>query len=209
VEQIESGRRPNSRAATLAALSRALGVTIDYLVSGGASSTMLAHQLFFYRDDEAFSAETVPYLNKGIEQSEAILVVSTPKNIGILRDELGADAEQVEFVEQETWYSSPLSSLNAYRAFLNDKVARGAQWARVVGDPVWSGRTEVETRAWDEYESMVNLVFESAPATLLCTYDERTVNPALVSAARLTHPWIVEGGEITENSMYREPGELP
>jgi hypothetical protein len=54
----------------------------------------------------------------------------------------------------------------------------------------------------------VNLAFGPSPVTLLCTYDERTVNPAIVTAARLTHPWIAEGGEVAENPMYQDPGQF-
>src|ERR687891_690171 len=57
IAQIESGRRRNVRPDTLAALATALGVTIDYLVNGGASSTvMFRHQALLYGADEEFVA---------------------------------------------------------------------------------------------------------------------------------------------------------
>jgi transcriptional regulator with XRE-family HTH domain len=209
IEQIESGRRRNSRPDTLGALSQALGITIDYLVTGRGASTMAAHQVFFYGSDEAFLSATAPYLSEGIERSEALLTVTSARNIGILRDELGRGAaDQVEFVEAETWYHSPVSAMTAYRAFLDHKLAKGARWARIVGDPGWPGRTTAEITAWKQYESLVNLVFGSDPVTLLCTYDERAINSALVTTARSTHPWIFEGDEISENPAYKDTTEF-
>ncbi len=208
IEQIESGRRRNARPGTLKALSRALGVTIDYLVSGESSAPMLSHQVLIYGDDDGFLDATAPFLSEGIERSEALLAVTTARNIGILKDQLGRSADQVQFADAEAWYSAPMSALNAYRAFLDGKLAQGAPWARIVGEPGWSGRSDAEIRVWNQYESLVNLAFGPSPATLLCTYDERSVNPAIVTTARLTHPWIVEGRETVDNPMYRDPGEF-
>src|ERR1700686_2883902 len=55
IAQVESGRRTNLRPSTLLALSRPLGVSIDYLVEGGLSRpTMLGHSAFSYRTDDQF-----------------------------------------------------------------------------------------------------------------------------------------------------------
>src|SRR3984893_10169340 len=55
IAQVESGRRRNLRPSTLAALSRPLRVSIDYLVDGGQSpATMLEHSAFPYRADDEF-----------------------------------------------------------------------------------------------------------------------------------------------------------
>jgi transcriptional regulator with XRE-family HTH domain len=49
IAQVEAGRRTNLRPATLSALAGPLGVTIDYLVNGGASQArMLEHSAFLY-----------------------------------------------------------------------------------------------------------------------------------------------------------------
>ena len=53
ITQVESGRRTNVWPGTLAALSRALGVSIDYLVAGAPPRpTMLEHSLLPYRSDD-------------------------------------------------------------------------------------------------------------------------------------------------------------
>src|SRR5437764_5175534 len=55
ITQVESGRRRNVRPTTLAALARALGVSLDYLVEGIPSrQTMLEHSVFPYTSDDQF-----------------------------------------------------------------------------------------------------------------------------------------------------------
>jgi transcriptional regulator with XRE-family HTH domain len=208
IEQIESGRRRNARGDTLEALSRALGVTIDYLVHGGASPVMLNHQVLVYQDDDSFLASAGPFLAEGVEQAESLLAVTTARNIEILRGHLGQDASRVEFVEADTWYSAPDSALTAYRGFLDSEPAQSSTWTRIVGEPVWAGRSQDEVRVWNQYESLLNLTFGSRPVTVLCPYDERSVDPAIVTTALMTHPRIAEGRENVDNPSYRDPGDF-
>src|SRR5579859_3174792 len=89
IAQLESGRRSNVRPGTLVALSRPLGVSIDYLVDGRRSrSTMLEHSAFPYRSDDQFRATMGPFLAEGIERSEAVIAVTTAANIELLREHL-------------------------------------------------------------------------------------------------------------------------
>jgi hypothetical protein len=46
------------------------------------------------------------------------------------------------------------------------------------------------------------------PVSVLCPYDERSVDPTIVSTARLTHPRILEGDVLEDNPSYRDPGEF-
>src|SRR5579863_10539426 len=68
IAQVESGRRRLPRPSTLAALSHALGISIDYLVDGSmARTTMLDHSVFPYRNDDRFQATAGSFLAEGIE----------------------------------------------------------------------------------------------------------------------------------------------
>jgi transcriptional regulator with XRE-family HTH domain len=207
IEQIESGRRRRARPDTLRALARALGVTIDYLLDGGSAPGMLRHQVLLYEDEPGFLAAIAPFLLEGAERSEAALAVTSGRNIEILRQKLGSAADRIEFVDAEQWYRTPASALDAYRGFL-DKRLEGCAWARIVGEPVWAGRSEEEVRVWNHYESLLNLVLAPLPVTVLCPYDVRSVDPGIAAAARLTHPEIVDGDHAAENPMYQDPGDF-
>ncbi len=60
--------------------------------------------------------------------------------------------------------------------------ARGRR-TLLVGEPRWPGRSEIETREWIRYESVINAALAGAHATALCFYDTRTA-PENVLATR-------------------------
>lgn len=208
VEQIESGRRRNARPGTLEALSRALGVSIDQLVRGGPSPMMLDHQLLVYPDADSFVAATGPFIRDGLERSERVMTVTTDSNIEALHGYLGSDASDVTFVEAETWYRAPGTVLGGFLRFLDGQLAKGSPWTRIVGEPHWWGRSQDEIRVTHQYESLFNLVFGSLPASFLCAYDERALDPAIVTAARATHPRLMERGNVVDNVSYQDPASF-
>jgi transcriptional regulator with XRE-family HTH domain len=209
VAQIESGRRRNLRPGTLTALAGALGVTVDYLLGGGpASPAMLEHRAFLYGTDEELLEVAGPFLAEGVERSEALLAVTSRPNIELLSNHLGPDASHVEFAEAASWYESPAAALEAYKNFSTDRLAAGAAWIRIVGEPgpAWAGRSDSEIRLWNRYESVVNLVFAAWPVTLLCAYDERSVQPEIAGQARHTHPHMIGQEAGADSPDYVDPG---
>jgi transcriptional regulator with XRE-family HTH domain len=209
IAQVESGRRTNLRPSTLAALSRALGVSIDYLVGGTLPRTrMLEHAVFPYRTDDQFQTAMGSFLADGLERSEATLAITTGPNIELLREHLGNDARSVEFLDANGFYSTPITALEGYRAFFEAALERGAPWVRVVGEPTWAGRSDPEVRVWTRYESLFNLVFAASPLTAVCPYDERSVAAVVVRHAHLTHPNTLDERGISQNPDYTDPARL-
>jgi transcriptional regulator with XRE-family HTH domain len=207
IAQLESGRRRNARPQTLAALAEALGVTIDYLVHGSPpSSVMLEHRVLLYGTEAEFVETVGPFLDEGIERGEALLVVTTIPRIELLRKRLGADAVRVEFIDRESWYTDPAPALRDLAGWVKDKLDAGASWVRYVGDPDWTGHSETQSAVWTRYESLVNLVFANSPASLLCTYDTRTIAPEVSRHACLTHPHTIGADGVAVSADYADPG---
>jgi DNA-binding XRE family transcriptional regulator len=77
--------------------------------------------------------------------------------------------------------------------------------AQIESGPAWSGASDSEIRLWTHYESLVNLVFASWPVTLLCAYDERSVEPEIASQARVTHPHTIGPGPGADSPDYLDP----
>lgn len=205
IAQIESGRRKDVRLSSLSALADALGVSIDYLAGSTAAlwPHLLEHRLLTYGSDEEYVDGAIPFIAEGLEQSHAHLVVATPPQIALLREALDDRSEHVEFADSAEWYSTLAGALNRYRAYVKEKLEAGASWIRVVGDPVWAGRSDAEIATWFRYESLVNLVFASAPATLVCGYDTSAFPEEVIAVARVTHP-VAHGGVFDESVTYRE-----
>jgi len=206
IAQVEAGRRTNLRPGTLLALARALGVTIDYLVAGGAQAgSMFEHRLLLYATDAEFLASAVPFLAEAVERPEPALAVLSAAHIRALRRRLGARARDVEFAEQSTWYRAPATALAGYRAFVFKAIEAGAPWVRILGEPVWTGRSAPELRLSAQYESLLNLVFSHMPVTLLCPYDTRELDATVLEYARATHPDAVEHEALMPSPQYTEP----
>jgi transcriptional regulator with XRE-family HTH domain len=209
IAQIESGRRRDVRLSTLAALAAALGVSVDYLAgTPTATPPLFQHRVVTYGSDDAFVAAASPFLSDGVEESHSLLAVTTPAKEALLRDSLGDRADCVEFADWETWYGSPRDALDHYGAFVSQKTEAGAVWIRVVAEAAWADDTEAKITEWSRYESLVNLVFASSPATILCTYDERTFPGEVLACAHQTHPELVHGHDASPSGAYRAPEDF-
>jgi transcriptional regulator with XRE-family HTH domain len=207
IAQIEAGRRKDVRLTSLSALAGALGVSVDYLIGTPTTMTpqLFEHQAAIHGSDDAFLAAASPFLAEGAQQSHCLLAVMSPAKAALVRDCLGDRSERVEFADWEDWYRSPQQALARYAAFVTQKCESGAVWIRVVAEAAWAAGTGDELATWNRYESLVNLTFASSPATILCTYDERSFPPEAIADARRTHPQLTCGEEATASPTYRAP----
>ena len=210
IAQIESGRRREVRLSSLLALAHALGVSVDYLVGAEAtvSPKLLRHRALIYGSDEEFLGCTVPFLVEGIARADSVLGVSTSRQILLLRDALRDEALHVEFRDSAEWLRSPAGALDNFRTFVKERFERGAPWIRILGEPVWAGRSGAEVIEWTRYEAMINLSLASSPVTFMCPYDERSVPEPILAGARQTHPEVAEAGTTTTSPSYREPEDF-
>jgi transcriptional regulator with XRE-family HTH domain len=210
ITQIESGRRREVRASTLAALATALGVSVDYLLGSPAavSPGLLDHRLATYSTDDEYVASAVPFIEEGIEREDCVLAVTAKRHAGLLHDALGDRAPNVEFLDASIWYRSLQSAASGYRTFVNERFERGAPWVRIIGEPVWTGQSDAELAAWFRYEALINLSFASSPATVVCTYDTRRLPETAIENARRTHPEVTSAGAVTVSPAYREPEDV-
>jgi transcriptional regulator with XRE-family HTH domain len=201
IAQIESGRRQDVRLASLVALSSALSVSVDYLVGASlaAAPTILQHCALIYQSDDEYLAAAVPFLREGVARNESPIAIAVRRHTRQLRKALGDDAHRVVFHDPNSWYKAPATTLGAFQTYVKERVEGGSRWIRVIAEPVWIGRSEVEVAAWARYESIINLSMASFPATIVCPYDTRALPETVVATARHTHP---------DNPAYIQPEEF-
>jgi transcriptional regulator with XRE-family HTH domain len=210
IAQIETGRRRDVRASSLVALAAALGVSLEQLagVATAAPRVTLRHQALVYEGDAELLAVTVPFLTRALAGGEAAIAVTTPARIRLLREALGGQADRVDFFGSAGWYSSPVAALSRYRGWLEEQVAGGAPWARIIGEPVWIGRSGPEIADWVRYESLINISFAASPATIMCPYDAQTAPAEVLEHARRTHPELAHGDGALDSPSYVNPEAL-
>jgi transcriptional regulator with XRE-family HTH domain len=209
ITQIETGRRPNPRAGTLGALAAALEVTVEYLLGTSAQTrALLDHHALIYLDVAEFVETAGPFLQEGVADGDAALVVTDAENAGGLREHLGDAAAAIRFADRQPWYGSPRDALIGYRQFATQALDAGAPWVRIIGEPVWAGRTAGQVQTWLRYEALLNLAFAPLPITLTCPYNETALDPAIVENARATHCRWIERGHSSPNTEFADPAEL-
>lgn len=210
IAQIESGRRADVRLSSLSALAGALGVTIDYLGGNATAAppSLFEHRVLIYGSDDEYVAEVAPFLRQGLERSDALLVVTTPHLMGLVREEVGPDLGTAELVHASDWYSSPFETLKRYRSFVDRSLEAGSRWVRILGEPVWADGSVADARDWARYESVINISLAAAPATILCPYDSRSAPEGVLRDAACTHPECAQAGGSVASSSYLEPEDF-
>jgi anti-sigma regulatory factor (Ser/Thr protein kinase) len=73
---------------------------------------------------------------------------------------------------------------------------------RLIGEPVWPGRTAVEYPACVQHEALVNLAFDGHRGTGLCLYDASRLPDTVLADARITHPLICVDGSYQRSADY-------
>lgn len=171
--------------------------------------TGFVHQALCYDSDEEFLAGTVDFVREGLAADDAILAVVARHNVGLLRDALGGAEEEVDYVDAVDWYGFPARTLGRYHDYCTEHARGGARGVRVIGEPVWAGRTPFETHEWTRYESLVNVAFADSGHRILCPYDTRALPADVLAGVRHTHPEVALGsGGPRPSCRYTDPAEF-
>src|SRR4051812_44512090 len=160
------------------------------------------HEALFYRGEEGFLADLVPFVLEGLAREEAVLVAEPRSRLDLLRDALADDARAVSFLDMEEVGANPARILGLWAAALEEQTRVG-RTLRGVGEPAWYGRREAELVESGLHEQLLNRAFDDGPAwRLLCPYDEERLPRAVGDAAGRTHPLLGPGGgrSIKEDS---------
>jgi len=207
IVQVESGRRTQNKVGTVIALADALEVPLDYLLGRRKNPhPLLEHQALLYASGGEFLAAALPFIDDGVADQEPVLVVTSTRNIRLLR--AATDTTAVVFRRASTWYRSPPAALAGYQRFVNSQLDSGHHWVRIIGEPIWSERAPGEVRAWTRYEALLTVAFADMAATIVCPYDLREVPPNICAQTALTHPFTRTGTEVVRNNRFDGAADL-
>ncbi|MFJ2766617.1 anti-sigma factor RsbA family regulatory protein [Streptomyces sp. NPDC087300] len=171
--------------------------------------TGFVHQALCYEADEEFLAGTLDFVREGLAADDAVLAVVGRDNIGLLRDALGGAEQEIDYADAHDWYGFPSRTLGRYHAYCTEHGRGGTRGVRVIGEPVWTGRTPFETREWIRYESLVNVAFADSGHRILCPYDTRAVPADVLAGIRRTHPELAIGsGGQRPSGRYADPADF-
>ncbi|MFE5262143.1 anti-sigma factor RsbA family regulatory protein [Streptomyces coelicoflavus] len=158
------------------------------------------HPALFYRSQDEYADRTVAFVREGLAAGEPVAVAVPGPNLELVRTGLGGDARDVTFLDMTDAGRNPGRIIpGVLRAFAD---AHARVRVRIVGEPVWSGRSAAEYPACAQHEALINAAFAGRPATILCPYDETRLAPDVLADALLTHPTVVARGRERVSEAY-------
>ena len=158
------------------------------------------HEAVFYSGDADYLAGMLPDIRGALGAGGRVLAAVADDKAELLRAALGGDAELVTFVDMAELGRNPARIIPAWRDFLQER-ADGPTVG--IGEPVWPGRTPAELVECRRHESLLNLAFDGgAEWRLLCPYDARALDPAVLADARHNHPYVTESGASRQSGEY-------
>lgn len=158
------------------------------------------HQALFHDSDDELVDGLVPFVMEGIEADERVVVVVSTSVGELLRERLDI-ATAFELWNSTDVYTYPVQTLAAYVDTVRTST-RGGRRIRVAGQPVWTGRSPLETVEWTCVEAACNIVFAQSRLKMLCPYDTSRLDPSVIAAARRTHPLIGHGSHIASSPEF-------
>ncbi|WP_327327569.1 anti-sigma factor RsbA family regulatory protein [Streptomyces sp. NBC_01210] len=164
------------------------------------SAESFVHPALFYRGSREYLAGTVPFIQEGLALSEPVAVAAPWSNLELLRAELGRSAETVRFIDMTEAGRNPGRIIpKVLRAFAD---ARPGRRVRIIGEPIWAGRTPAEYPACVQHEALINTAFRGREVTIVCPYDAARLDAAVLADAYATHPVVVDGGHAERSDTY-------
>jgi anti-sigma regulatory factor (Ser/Thr protein kinase) len=149
------------------------------------------HPALFYRTPEEYSEQTVAFLREGLAKGEPMAVAVPGPNLELIKAGLGADAEGIVFLDMTEAGRNPGRIIpKVLRGFAD---AHPEERVRIIGEPIWAGRSEVEYPACAQHEALINAAFEGRALTILCPYDETRLDETVIAEAKVTHPTLISG----------------
>ncbi|MFD0327573.1 anti-sigma factor RsbA family regulatory protein [Streptacidiphilus monticola] len=172
-------------------------------MTGTAPVQGFVHPALFYEGQDAYLAGTVPFLRQGLAAGEPAAVAAPPAQLGWLRRALGADAERVVLIDMTDAGRNPGRIIpQVLRGFAD---AHPASRVRIIGEPIWPGRTTLEYPACVQHEALINAAFADREVTILCPYDTAGLDADALDDALTTHPVVIDDKGEWASDRY-DPG---
>jgi anti-sigma regulatory factor (Ser/Thr protein kinase) len=172
-------------------------------VSRAAAPDEFVHPALFYDNTADYLDGTVPYIEAGLAAGEPVMVAVPGENLEHIRGALGRDAARVELHDMTVAGRNPGRIIPG--VLLAFAAAHPADRVRIIGEPIWAGRTETEYPACAQHEALINAAFAGRPATILCPYDVRRLDPGWVRDAYRTHPVVRTTDGTARSPAYGDP----
>jgi anti-sigma regulatory factor (Ser/Thr protein kinase) len=164
----------------------------------------LVHDALFYTDASSYRAGLLDFIRAGLADDEPVLVAVPQPGLGLVRSTLTPDEEPlVRTRDMAVAGRNPGRIIGTVlSAFVREHAGRRV---RIVGEPIWAGRSTEEYPACAEHEALINVALGDAPAYILCPYDATHLDRSVLVDATRTHPMLASGPHRWASPGYTDP----
>lgn len=175
-------------------------------MSGRLLSTRFAHPALFYRSEDDYQAKIVPFVTEGLDLGQPVAVSVPGSRLRLVREGLGDAARDVTLLDMTDEGRNPGRIIaRVLRRFAD---AHPDRHVRIVGEPVWAGRSDTEYPACVQHEALINAAFAGRDVTILCPYDLATLDETAIADAYATHPEVWESDRRRASDRYDPDGVI-
>lgn len=164
------------------------------------------HSALFYWSDEEYLAGLVPFITDGLAADEPVAVAVPEPKLTLLRTALGTAADNVTMINMADAGRNPGWIIaGVLRRFAD---AHPDRHVRIIGEPIWPGRTATEYPACVQHEALINPAFAGRNVTIVCPYDSIGLDDHMVADAYATHPVVWQGDQRSHSDQYDPEGVI-
>ncbi|MFQ6330113.1 anti-sigma factor RsbA family regulatory protein [Nocardia sp. CWNU-33] len=169
-------------------------------MSAADTTDLFVHPALFYRDSDEYLSGTIGFIREGLAKGEPVAVAVPTENLALLRAVLGSDGESVRLMDMTVEGRNPGRIIpGVLRAFAD---AHPAGRVRIIGEPIWAGRSATEYPACVQHEALINAAFAGCEVTILCPYNAASLSAEVLADARATHPTLFDSAGESVSSAY-------
>ena len=163
------------------------------------------HEALFYEGDPDFLTRTVPFIEAGIAQGDAVLVAVPEPRLSALQTTLPTSTDAVTFADMSLVGRNPGRLISLWDDFVRSQSGRPGA-IRGVGEPVWGGRTEDEIVECEIHDQLLDLAFSHFDDLhFICAYDSASLTADIVSRATVAHDHPLTGSDLLSTPMRPAP----
>jgi anti-sigma regulatory factor (Ser/Thr protein kinase) len=163
------------------------------------------HEALFYEGDPDFLARTVPFIEAGIAQGDAVLVAVPEPRLSALRTTLPTSTDGMTFADMALVGRNPGRLISLWDDFLRSQSGRHGA-IRGVGEPIWEGCTEDEIAECEIHERLLDLAFANFDELhFICAYNSASLPADIVSRATIAHDHALTHSDVLSTPMRAAP----
>ncbi|MEZ0362141.1 anti-sigma factor RsbA family regulatory protein [Mycobacterium sp. pUA109] len=162
-----------------------------------------AHPALCYRSQQDYLDCLVPFIRSALGADYPVLVAVPEPNLSALREALGDAAAAITLVDMARGGRNPGHILGGVLGTFAAKHA--PRPVRMIGEPIWAGRSADEYAACVQHEALINRAFAGQDVAIVCPYDVTALPSNVIADAHGTHPVLWEVGLREQDSPAFAP----